>query len=77
MVVRKGKKMNFKRIYSQIVKYGSTIKELSEDYGINRDVFLTRIQKALGTKLFSCVLRADKKNSQKQQKAIQHKQQKP
>ena len=40
MEVRNGKKINFKRIYSQIAKYGKIIPELAEEYGMGEEQFL-------------------------------------
>lgn len=68
MEVRNGKKMNFKRIYSQIAKYGRTIPELAEEYGMEEEEFIERIQMGLEQKLFLSALSASEKHL-KQRKA--------
>lgn len=62
MEVRNGKKMNFKRIYSQIAKYGKTIPELAKEYGMVETLFLERIQMGLEPKLFSSAIKANERN---------------
>ena len=66
MGVRKDKKMNFKRIYSQIAKYGRTIRELSEEYGMDEESFLKRLLRGLDPKLYAAVIKANERNLKKQ-----------
>lgn len=70
MKVRNGKKMNFKRIYSQIAKYGKSIPELAEEYGMDEQVFIKRMEMGLDSKLFSRVLRANEKKLKQQKNNI-------
>lgn len=60
--VRNGKKMNFKRIYSQIAKYGKTIPELALEYDMDEQAFIERMEKGLDPKLFSSALKANERN---------------
>lgn len=62
MEVRNGKKMNFKRIYSQIAKYGKTIPELAEEYGMDETAFVERIRMGLDSKLFLSALSANERH---------------
>lgn len=62
MEVRNGKKMNFKRIYSQIAKYGKIIPELAEEYAMEEELFIARIQMGLEPKLFSNAIKANERN---------------
>ena len=66
METRNYKKMNFKRIYSQIAKYGRTIPELAEEYGMDEESFLKRIEMGLDPKLFSGALKASERNLKQQ-----------
>lgn len=66
MEVRNGKKMNFKRIYSQIAKYGRSIPELAEEYGMDEQAFTERMEMGLDPKLFSRVLKANERNLKQQ-----------
>lgn len=62
MEVRNGKKMNFKRIYSQIAKYGRSIPELAEEYGMEEKAFIDRMQMGLDPKLFSRAIKTNERN---------------
>lgn len=62
MEIRNGKKMNFKRIYSQIAKYGRTISELAEEYGMDEETFMERIKMGLDSKLFLNALSANERH---------------
>lgn len=66
MEVRNGKKMNFKRIYSQIAKYGRSIPELAEEYGMDEQAFIERMEMGLDPKLFSRALKANERNLKQQ-----------
>ena len=66
MEVRNGKKMNFKRIYSQIAKYGRSIPELAEEYGMDEHAFIERMEMGLDPKLFSRALKANERNLKQQ-----------
>lgn len=66
MEVHNGKKMNLKRIYSQIVKYGMTIPELAKEYGMVEKAFIERLKQGLNLKLFSDVQKANERNLKKQ-----------
>lgn len=66
--VRNGKKMDFRRIYSQVAKYGKLISELAEEYGMSEETFKSRLEKGLETKLFSNILKADERNLKKQKR---------
>ena len=57
-----GKKMNYKRIYSQIAKYGKIIPELAEEYAMEENVFIERIKMGLDPKLFSNAIKANERN---------------
>ena len=62
MEVWNGKKVNLKRIYSQIVKYGMTIPELVNEYGIEEQIFMERLKKGFEEKLFSEVRKANERH---------------
>ena len=66
MEVRNGKKMNFKRIYSQIAKYGRSIPELAEEYGMDEQAFIERMEMGLDPKLFSRALKTNERNLKQQ-----------
>lgn len=66
MEVRNVKKMNFKRIYSQIAKYGRLISEVAEEYGMDEKTFIDKMQMGLDPKLFSKVLKANERNLKQQ-----------
>ena len=66
MEVRNGKKMNFKRIYSQIAKYGRSIPELAEEYGMDEQAFIKRMEMGLDPKLFSRALKTNERNLKQQ-----------
>lgn len=62
MEIRNCKKMNFQIIYKQISKFGRTISELAEEYGMDEDSFIERIKKGLDPKLFSSAIKASERN---------------
>ena len=64
-----GKKMNFKRIYSQIAKYGRIIPELAEEYAMEENAFIERMQMGLDSKLFPKVMKANERNLKYRQNA--------
>ena len=70
MEVHNGKKMNFKRIYSQIAKYGKTIPELANEYGMEQDAFLERIEMGLDPKLYSRALKVNERNLKNRQNVV-------
>lgn len=59
-------RVNYKKIYSQIAKYGVTISELAKDYGMDEKTFIERMKIGLDSKLFSSVLKANERNTKKQ-----------
>ena len=64
-----GKKMNFKRIYSKIAKYGRIIPELAEEYAMEENAFIERMQMGLESKLFSKVMKTNERNLKYRQDA--------
>jgi len=60
--VRNGKKINFRRIYSQIAKYGKTIPELALEYDMDEQEFIERMEKGIDLKLFLSALKASERN---------------
>ncbi len=63
------KRYNYKQIYVQIVKYGKTIQEMANQYGIDAKHFSERLQKGLDTKLFADVIKADERIRKRQENA--------
>ena len=66
MEVRNGKKMKFRRIYSQIAKHGRSIPELAEEYGMDEKAFIERMEMGLDPKLFSIVLKVNERTLKQQ-----------
>lgn len=62
------KKMNYKRIYSQIAKYGRSIPELAKEYGMEEEEFIARIEMGLDPKLFSKAMKASEKLEKQKKK---------
>ena len=70
MEIHNGKKMNFKRIYSQIAKYGKTISELAVEYGMEEEEFVSRLEMGLDPKLFSSAMKANERHLKNKKKLI-------
>lgn len=66
MEIRNVKKINYKRIYSQIVKYGKTIPELAVEYGMDEKSFMEKIQMGMDAKLFNIVVKNSEKRIKQQ-----------
>ena len=60
-----GKKVNFKRIYSQIVKFGATVPELAKEYEMEEQAFVEMIEKNFDQKVFSTLVKANKRKLKK------------
>ena len=62
-----GRKLNFKRIYSQIAKFGKLIPEMASEYDMDEETFRERLEKGLDTKLYATVIKADERNRKSRQ----------
>ena len=57
-----GKKINYKRIYSQLAKYGKIIPEMAEEYAMDENAFVEKMQMGLESKLFTKAIKANDRN---------------
>ena len=68
MEIRNCKKMNFQIIYKQISKFGRTISELAEEYGMDEDSFIEKNKKGRDPKILSSEKKTRKRNIKKKEK---------